>query len=209
MQKTFAAPLTYIFIHESARTKALGEDLFPRSFIINLPAPSNYTGAAEIFGIKDDDDRGLTERAPLPIIRNVEDHAASAERSETAGWMPPKLEAKTGHVPLFSDERRVPPSLRKAILCFVLSTAVRGIREPLPQFNSMLVHVVRFTNVQNLVHEQVDRELKLICHRLIRGDGDRSPTILDEGQAAASPKHWTDGRGRTQQITTLCSASQP
>ena len=178
-----ATPFANIFIHESARTKALGEDLFPRSFIINLPAPSNYTGAAEIFGIKDDDDRGLTERAPLPIVRIVEDHAASTERSETAGWMPPKLEAKTGHVPLFSNERRVPPSLRKAILCFVLSTAIRGIREPLPQFNSMLVHVVRFTNVQNLVHEQVDRELKLICHRLIRGDGDRSPTILDEFKA--------------------------
>ena len=49
-----ATPFANIFIHEQARTRELGDDLFPRSFIVNLPAPSNYTGAARIFGIQED-----------------------------------------------------------------------------------------------------------------------------------------------------------
>ena len=30
----------------------IGEDLFPRDFIINLKAPTNYIGAAKIFGFQ-------------------------------------------------------------------------------------------------------------------------------------------------------------
>lgn len=175
-----ATPFANIFIHEKAKTKELGEDLFPRSFIINLPAASNYIGAARIFGIRDESGIGLAESDPLPIIRLLTDHAASAARAETAGWMPPKLVARTGHIPLVDGERRVPPSLREAMLCFLLSTAVRGLREPHPQFNSMLIHVVRLTLVQEIVREEVERELTSIRSRLLHGDGKRKPTILDE-----------------------------
>ncbi len=175
-----ATPFASIFIHERARTRELGEDLFPRSFIINLPAPSNYTGASRIFGIQDDGSANLDQQDPLPIIRTVKDHAASEARDETSGWMPPKLEARTGHVPLWDGEGRVPPSLREAMLCFLLSTAVRGSREPHPQFNSMLIHVVRFTRVQEIVKEQVERELMSIRNRLLHGDGERKPTIRDD-----------------------------
>jgi hypothetical protein len=175
-----ATPFANIFIHEKAKTKDLGEDLFPRSFIINLPAPSNYTGAARIFGVRDENGIGLTESDPLPIIRPVSDHAASESRGETSGWMPPRLVARTGHIPLVDGERRVPPSLRKAILCFLLSTVVRGIREAQPQLNSMLIHVVRFTLVQEIVREEVENELTSIRNRLLHGDGKRKPTIVDE-----------------------------
>ena len=37
-----ATPFANIFIHEKAKTKELGEDIFPRSFITALPYPSNY-----------------------------------------------------------------------------------------------------------------------------------------------------------------------
>lgn len=175
-----ATPFANIYIHEQSRTNELGEDLFPRSFIVNLPAPSNYSGAARIFGIVEDEDAGLSEVRPLPVVRLIEDHAASDAPRETEGWMPPRLLAKTGHVPLYGNRRQVPPSLRKALMSFLLSTAVRSIRETGTLFNSMLIHVVRFTNVQEIVREEVERELKDFVSRLQYGDGDRRPALVDE-----------------------------
>jgi Z1 domain len=178
-----ATPFANIFIHEKARTTALGDDLFPRSFIINLPAPSNYTGASRIFGIKEDEDVGLEEVEALPLVRTIFDHADSDEPNESRGWMPPRLGLKTAHVPLHQGKRAVPPSLATAIRSFLLAATVRCIREEGPIFNSMLVHVVRFTKVQNIVTEQVEDELRMIVDRLRLGDGTRRPTMVDELQA--------------------------
>lgn len=178
-----ATPFANIYIHEQARTKELGDDLFPRSFIVNLPAASNYAGAARVFGIVDDEDAGLAGVSPLPIVHFVDDHADSNEPEETEGWMPPKLVAKTGHVPLYGDKRTMPPSLRRALMCFLLSTAVRSIREVGPLFNSMLIHVVRYTNVQGIVKEEVERELAEMVSRLQYGDGARRPNLLDNFRA--------------------------
>jgi hypothetical protein len=175
-----ATPFANIYIHEQARTRELGDDLFPRSFIVNLPAPSNYAGAARIFGIVEDEDAGLEVMEPLPVVRLLSDHAESLEPTETEGWMPPKLTRTVNHVPLHDGERRVPPSLRCALLSFLLSTTVRSIRETAPLFNSMLVHVVRFTAVQEIVREEVERELSDFTSRLINGDGARRPTVLEE-----------------------------
>lgn len=175
-----ATPFANIFIHEQARTKKLGDDLFPRSFIVNLPAPSNYTGAARIFGIEEDPDAGLNHIEPIPISRIISDHAKSDSSTETLGWMPPKLIAKTEHVPLCDGDRKIPPSLREAILCFILSTVVKKIRLPEQRFNSMLIHVTRYTKVQGIVTEEVQAELQNIINRLQYGDGSRRPTIIEE-----------------------------
>lgn len=175
-----ATPFANIYIHEQAKTRELGDDLFPRSFIVNLPAASNYAGAARVFGIPEDEEAGVSAVKALPIVDFVNDHADSAEADETGGWMPPRLVAKTGHIPMYDGRREVPPSLRKALMCFLLSTVVRSIREPGPQLNSMLVHVVRFTNVQEIVREEVEKELADMVGRLQYGDGSRSPSLLDE-----------------------------
>ena len=45
-----ATPFANMFIHEQGATEKLGPDLFPRSFIVNLPAPSNYDGPVRLFG---------------------------------------------------------------------------------------------------------------------------------------------------------------
>lgn len=48
------------------------DDLFPRDFIINLPAPSNYIGAEKIFGTSlevNDTNDDL-----LPIVRKINDY---------------------------------------------------------------------------------------------------------------------------------------
>lgn len=175
-----ATPFANIYIHEHSWTRELGADLFPRSFIINLPAPSNYSGAARVFGISEDEELGLSEVRALPVVRFVDDHAKSARPDETEGWMPPKLLSKTGHIPLFGGKRAIPGSLRRAMMCFLLSTAVRSVREGDRLFNSMLIHVVRFTNVQNIVKEEVQRELDDMSARLQHGDGARTPSIMDE-----------------------------
>ena len=53
-----ATPFANIFIHERARTAEDGDDIFPGSFLVNLPAPSNYAGPVRIFGLSDDSEDG-------------------------------------------------------------------------------------------------------------------------------------------------------
>ena len=63
-------------------TEKFGPDLFPRSFIVNLPAPSNYDGPIRLFGLEatSDDDRDASR---FPLIRLITDHAVTAEPKET------------------------------------------------------------------------------------------------------------------------------
>jgi len=180
-----ATPFANIYIHENGATKELGDDIFPRSFIVNIPPPSNYMGPARIFGICEDEDAGLDEVTSLPILRAVNDYAKTnirgeVELDETYGWMPPKLKARTEHIPKYEGNRIVPPSLREAIMAFIIASAVRKHREKGILFNSMLVHVARFTKVQKEVAGQVEQALKDIIQRLRNGDGDRKPTILED-----------------------------
>ncbi|MFO1482351.1 MAG: Z1 domain-containing protein [Verrucomicrobiaceae bacterium] len=180
-----ATPFANIYIHEKGWARELGHDLFPSSFIVNIPPPSNYMGPARIFGLSEDEDAGLDAVTALPIVRPVTDYAQTNEKGEiefdeVAGWMPPKLEDRTGHIPRYEGQRIVPPSLREAIMAFLLAAAVRKQREKGPLFNSMLIHVVRYTKVQKEVAAQVELALKDIHQRLRYGDGSRTPTIKDE-----------------------------
>jgi hypothetical protein len=175
-----ATPFANIFVHDRGQTRELGDDLFPRSFIVNIPPPSNYVGPARTFGISADDEAGLEEIYALPVVRVVTDHADSDALDEENGWMPPKLVKRTAHRPLYNGEDRIPPSLREAMLAFILTVTIRKLREPGPHHNSMLVHVIRYTNVQQLVAEQVERALRDIVQRIQNGDGARSPGIRDE-----------------------------
>jgi hypothetical protein len=176
-----ATPFANIFINDESISLEYGKDLFPESFIINLEAPSNYIGASEIFGIDANEELGIEEKLPLPIVESVFDYVDDIEdRRQKIGWMPPRSSGRTDHVPLHHGKEEIPPSLHKAILCFILSSLVRTYRESSPLFNSMLVHVTRITNVQNRVKNQVEMHLKSINHRLKFGDGAYQPTILDE-----------------------------
>lgn len=175
-----ATPFANIYIHDKGSTPDLGDDLFPRSFIVNIPPPTNYMGPSRVFGINDDADVGLEDTPGLPIIRDVSDHADTDDVDEIRGWMPPKLVHRTKHKPLYEGESRIPPSLRQAMMAFILATAIRRMREPGAQLNSMLVHVVRYTAVQKRVAKQVEEELAKIRRRVRYGDGDATPTIWDE-----------------------------
>ena len=185
-----ATPFANIYIHDKGTTPKYGDDLFPRSFIVNIPHPDNYMGPAKVFGLEDDPEVGLVGVEALPLVRPVSDYAATDESDETEGWMPPRLLAKTAHVPMHDGEAKVPPSLREAVLSFLLASTVRSIREVEPIHNSMLVHVTRYTEIQKQVAAQIEIELKDIVRRLVYGDGSRTPTILKEFREL-----WESGEG--------------
>ena len=172
-----ATPFANIFIHEQGTTAEHWEDLFPRSFIMTLPAPSNYIGPVRIFGLEPDDD--VANRVePLPLHRRVTDHAESLDPREREGWMPPRH--VNGHVPRYEGVDDLPPSLRHAVYAFVLSCAARRVRGHSGQHNSMLVHVTRFTVVQHAVFSQVEELLQQLRRRIVRGEGASTATAVSD-----------------------------
>jgi hypothetical protein len=159
-----ATPFANIFIHPQVRTSEHGEDLFPRHFIVNLPAPSNYVGPVQVFGLDSDSAVDLESVSGLDIVRIVEDQDE---------WMP--TGHKKEHVPPY-----LPTSLKEAIRAFILSCAVRFWRGQTTAHNSMLVHVTRFTAVQELVNQLVKDELTSLQRRLRYSEGNTLNQILSE-----------------------------
>jgi hypothetical protein len=157
-----ATPFANIFIDPEVEHERAGQSLFPRSFIISLPAPSSYVGPARVFGLKEDVARSVEPLDPLPIVRKIEDYDA---------WMPDKH--KRTHVP-----GPMPESLRRAVLSFILACAVRRWRGQVAKHNSMLIHVTRFTDVQRHVHDQVVDELDAIQSHLRNGNPDTDAVWL-------------------------------
>ena len=167
-----ATPFANIMIHKDAGSKEFGDDLFPRSFITSIPAPSNYIGPQELFGFSDQSTGDQTNG--LPLARDVSDFAATNMLRETDGWMPPRHNKI--HLPQYAGVNQVPPSLYKAILSFLLACSVRVLRQQGDKHCSMLVHVTRFTDVQHHVMEQVKSVMFRVRHCLINGLEDSSLT---------------------------------
>ncbi len=163
-----ATPFANIFISDvTTDDSEYGEDLFPRSFIINLKPPSNYLGPARLFGLDADPATERDATAELPIIRRLDDYEV---------WMP------DGHNK-HHDPGPLPDSMRRAIRSFILTCAARQVRGQARAHNSMLIHVTRFTAVQERVAEQVGEELSFIQQRLRYGDGNAPRQVLDELKA--------------------------
>ena len=104
----------------------VGEDLFPRDFIVNIPPPSNYLGAAQVFGFENENTGEVAEG--LDIIRFAEDQEP---------WIPKKIN-KHNAEDLPDD---VPATLKEAIKAFILTNAIRRLRGHGNKHSSMLVHV--------------------------------------------------------------------
>lgn len=148
----------------------VGQDLFPKDFVINIPAPSNYIGPAKVFGLSALSSMDADE-TPLPLIRLVKDYEAfnasnaqeqmqnliagvENEFALTKSFVPDKHK-KNDPLP---DE--LPNSLKFAIKCFILSAAARRVRKQITVHNSMLIHISRFIVWQDRIATLVDAELK-------------------------------------------------
>ncbi len=163
-----ATPFANIFIHHEGATAEAEKDLFPRNFVVNLHAPSNYFGPLRAFGLEIEND----EFEPsAKLVRLIDQSAADA--AALAAWIPAKHKQSI-------DPGPIPNSLMEAILSFILACAVRKLRGQLTEHNSMLVHVTRFTRIQNAVCEQIDDALLRIRRRLRFGDEGVSGSIKGE-----------------------------
>lgn len=163
-----ATPFANIFIHRQGETKDEGPDLYPKAFIINLAAPSNYVGPSRIFGLSTPEGR----TGGLPLMRGVEDHV---NKDSPGGWMPPKHNKE--HVPIFNGQETVPPSLVRAIQSFALACAARHLRGQGSEHSSMLVHVTRLVLVQKRVTAQVDDAVRKLRQGIVRGT---DPALMQE-----------------------------
>lgn len=159
-----ATPFANILSQWNGSTDLHGDDLFPRSFIVNLQPPSNYMSPAKVFGLTRDLTRSQDEIEPLPLVREVDDVDL---------WMPTRH--KRVH-----DVDELPASLVEAVRGFLLASAARMARGQVPAHNSMLVHVTRFTAVQAQVAELLRDELDRTRRRLRYGDGESPVSLWDE-----------------------------
>ncbi len=142
-----ATPFANIFINCDNT-----DDLFPRDFIVSLPAPSHYIGPDKIFGtsveLSDNDDL-------LPICRKISDFQDFfPDKQKIDGQLPHSL----------------PESLITAIQSFIVTCAIRTLRGQEYKHNSMLVHVTRFKGWQNQVKELVENEFTYIKNGVIQND---------------------------------------
>lgn len=152
-----ATPFANIFIHPDAETGREFQDLFPRDFIVTIPTPDSYVGAARVFGLQLEHEESPSLPGLPGLIQGIDDHVPSEAHPEGRGWMPPGH--RLDHQPLFEGEARPPPSLVDAVRSFALVIAARRVRGQVREHNSMLVHVTRFQAVQRRVLEQL-RELR-------------------------------------------------
>lgn len=159
-----ATPFANIFINPDAETPKHGEDLFPRSFILNVSPPSNYVSPSRVFGLDGDPDSGIEPKQELPLARLVDDNE---------GIFPPKHKKDL-------SVQDLPESLKYALQCFVLVCAARRVRGQTAAHNSMLVHVTRFVDVQHQVAQLLQGQVESMRRRLTLGEGERPQTLRSD-----------------------------
>ena len=136
------------------------QNLFPRNFIKNIQAPSNYIGPEKVFGLipLEEDESSNTV---LPIVNRVNDYLDFVpDRHKKDDQLPSSL----------------PESLKRAIRCFIITCAIRRLRGQTMVHNSMLVHVSRFTRWQDYITDLVSNQF--MYYR--RGIDQNDSAILNE-----------------------------
>ena len=126
-----------------------------------MPKPYRYIGANEFFGYGVDND----EIKPMPLIRKITETNFVNTRKKTVGDLP--------------------DSLKYAMKCFLISIAVRNCRGEINKPNTMLIHVARIKNMQEMLERKVrdyfcnelqpmiidgDRETKEEIYRIMKND---------------------------------------
>ena len=130
-----ATPFANIFIDPDSNDEMLGEDLFPKDFIVSLDPPTNYFGANRVF-LEDAD----------AIIRPIEDNE---------DFLPLK------HATDF-QMATLPPSLVSAVRAFIVARAIRLLRGHERAHCSMLVNASIKNDVQRQLKNQLHLVLERI-----------------------------------------------
>src|SRR5207245_3960857 len=96
-----------------------------------------YIGPAQLLGVAD----GESGQPIFRIVDDGEDLVPSGHRAD-------------------HEIGELTPSLDEAIRCFILTCAARRARGQVTEHNSMLIHVTRFTAVQDELAELVEEEVR-------------------------------------------------
>jgi hypothetical protein len=166
-----------IIAQVKSKTYKIGRDLFPRDFIINIKAPSNYIGASKIFGIANR--ISGTSNEPLNIFRAVRDFDRSpfyvlSDEEDTHDYPRYRVPKKEEPLPSY-----LPESLKTAIKTYILTCAIRRLRGQETKHNSMLIHVALLVKWIDRVAYLVNTELRILTNAII-GRDDRLISELKE-----------------------------
>ena len=121
------------------------EDLFPKNFIINLNAPSNYIGPNVLFGISDQNEEEDNPRKELPIIDYINDGYESVKKGDIPDYLP--------------------ASLLEAIRSFIVATAIRRARGQKRAHSSMLINVSQYVDWMDAIGKMVQEETYILCEK--------------------------------------------
>lgn len=154
-----ATPFANVFIDPTQ------DDLYPKSFILNLPRPEGYFGPEKIFGRDAVEWEASDEQGPpdgYDMVRLVDEEDVPLLR-------PGSKEPAEGFTPTMIDE------LVTAVRWFWLATAARRARGD-KGHSTMLIH----TSVKIAVHESYRAPLQALRRRALEGLDSGRPEILDE-----------------------------
>ena len=137
-----ATPFANVLIPYDSYDPNVGNDLYPKDFIIDLPKPKDYVGTEDLFGKSafegyEEDEDGKEDG--LDVIRIIEE-----EPDFNAGI----------------DE--IPRSLRDAILDFILAGAAKMTREQENKPSTMLIHVSHLVAEQNVLFSSIKKQFEEI-----------------------------------------------
>lgn len=139
-----ATPFANILINPESIDKHVGEDLFPKDFVIQLPRPKGYTGTEELFG------EAARDRDVLRLVPDKDVKALRAPRRR-----------KTAEIVIGQHSGRLPASLIDAVGAFCLVGGLRALRPGLAdKSHTMLVHVsqriVDQQRIAGALRQQID-----------------------------------------------------
>lgn len=136
-----ATPFANVLIDPHASDYRAGMELYPKDFLIALPTPAAYVGAAQLFGHDPVGDGAANDG--LPVIELVPDHEIP--------YLTPR-----GRQPW---EATVTPTLRVALIDYVLATAAKLERLG-NGISTMLIHTTHRKLPQIEIGDVVREELR-------------------------------------------------
>ncbi|MEV4782137.1 Z1 domain-containing protein [Burkholderia sp. LMU1-1-1.1] len=139
-----ATPFANILINPEAVDRHVGDDLFPKDFVIQLPRPEGYTGTEELFGVS---------AHGRDVLRTVAAEEVKALRGA-------RRRRKT-EIVLEQATDTLPNSLADAVAAFCLAGGVRILRGLIGRPHTMLVHVSHRTVDQSRIADAIRDQLDL------------------------------------------------
>jgi hypothetical protein len=153
------------------------EGIYPRDFIVDLPASAAYFGPERIFGREQMDWDDPDELADgVDMIRIV-------PLTEVPQLRPSGAKTRWSFIPTITA------SLSEALRYFVMATAARRARGQSGQHSSMLIHSSQFTNVHESFVDPISKHFDALSAALVAGDPDVEAELraIWEREQAAVP----------------------